>query len=60
MNIYKFLTVEDRLELAKQGRCVKKLIDDPDRRVRDEALEHDLNILIDDTPLFDEKINDYG
>ncbi|WP_230625878.1 hypothetical protein [Photobacterium leiognathi] len=54
MNIYKFLTVDERLELAKQGRCIKKLINDPDRRVRDEALEHDLNILIDDPPLFEE------
>ena len=56
MNIYNFLTVEERLLLAKQGRCINKLIDDPDRRVRDEAIEHDLNILIDEPPLFNEEL----
>ncbi|GAD32647.1 hypothetical protein [Photobacterium leiognathi] len=58
MNIYNFLTVDERLELAKQGRCINKLIHDPDRRVRDEALEHDLNILIDDHPLFEDNISE--
>lgn len=42
------LTVQDRLALAKQGKYIQALIHDPDRRVRQAAAVHDLDILIDD------------
>ncbi|WP_318444307.1 hypothetical protein [Photobacterium leiognathi] len=42
------LTVKERLVLAEQGKHIELLINDPDRRVREVANEHDLDILIDD------------
>ncbi|PSV22430.1 hypothetical protein C0W44_03545 [Photobacterium leiognathi subsp. mandapamensis] len=42
------LTVQQRLVLAEQGKCIDILVNDPDRRVREVASEHDLDILIDD------------
>ncbi|GAD29233.1 hypothetical protein [Photobacterium leiognathi] len=42
------LTVKERLALAEQGKYIELLINDPDRRVREVASEHDLDILIDD------------
>ncbi|KPA53949.1 hypothetical protein [Photobacterium lucens] len=42
------LTVQQRLVLAEQGKYIDILVNDPDRRVREVASIHDLDILIDD------------